>query len=85
MQTNHMIQAGKRRVKDSIYEFQQLNRVPNFIIEMILQDILLEVKELRMSEMLVESEMIPDESEGEKTNGDTDDPSDNPDALRRGS
>lgn len=54
---NHLIQLGKMGIKKYISDFQSENTVPNFVIEMILQDLIIEVKELRMCEMAAEHEI----------------------------
>lgn len=55
MKTNSIIQKGKLEIQSVISDFQRENQVPNFIIEMILQDILVSVKEYRMCELYTES------------------------------
>lgn len=52
---NSLIQQGKLTIRNNIAKFQQENQIPNFVIEMILQEILVEIKERRLSEMLLEN------------------------------
>lgn len=55
MKTNSIIQKGKLAIQSVISDFQRENQVPNFIVEMILQDILVSVKEYRMCELYAET------------------------------
>lgn len=62
---NQVIQAGKLKIKSEISAYQRQNQVPNFIIELIISEILNEIKELRLSEMYIETLKTEDK------NGDT--------------
>lgn len=63
---NQIIQSGKLKIKSVISEYQIKNEVPNFVVEMILSEILNEIKDLRMSEMYIETL-----EGGNKENGNT--------------
>lgn len=60
---NQTIQKGKLQIKNTISRFQVEEKVPNFILEFILSDILNEIKDLRMSEMYVETQQSSSKEE----------------------
>lgn len=66
MNPNQKIEAGKLKIKSEIAKYQSENKVPNFIVELILSELLIEVKNLRMSEMYIET------LKGDKQDGNTD-------------
>ena len=65
MKPNQMIESGKLKIKSEIAKYQSENKVPNFIVELILSELLIEAKNLRMSEMYLES------LKGDNKDGDT--------------
>lgn len=60
---NQTIQKGKLQIKNTISRFQVDENVPNFILELILSDIINEIKDLRMSEMYLETQKETKEEE----------------------
>lgn len=60
---NQTIQKGKLQIKNTLSKFQVEEKAPNYILELILSDILNEIKDLRMSEMYLETQKETKEEE----------------------
>lgn len=63
MKINHIIQKTQKDMRTSIGSYQVANKVPNFVMQMALESILSEIKDLRMEEIILEEEHTESEKE----------------------
>ena len=64
MKINHIIQKTQKDMRAAIGSYQVANKVPNFVMQMALESILSEIKDLRMEELILEEEPTESKKEG---------------------